>query len=156
MLDSVVAPLASVNLRYTSDVPVNLSFALFNASLVGIMTTSVDSGAQKTFSFVTPEGTKRTFTCNCSREYTLSPCLGLGIVKSIDISAQSLSLIVPENEKLALLKQDSRTVLVRGIMQLPVVMVYNPTFPFLPYQTGELAGEGLSCMKARNNVKRKG
>lgn len=156
MLDSVVAPLDSVNLRYMSDVSINLSFALFNASLVGIMTASVESGAQKTFGYVTPGGTKRTFTCNCSREYTLSPCLGLGIVKFIDISAPNLALIVPENEKFELLKQDSRTVLVRGIMQLPVVMVYSPTFPFLPYQTGELAGEGLSCMKARNNVKRKG
>ena len=156
MLDSVVAPLDSVNLRYMSDVPINLSFALFNASLVGVMTASVDSGAQKTFSFYTPQGTKTTFTCNCSREYTLSPCLGLGIVKSIDISNPSLSLIIPENEKLTLLKQDSRTILVRGMMQLPVVMVYSPSFPFLPYQSGELAGEGLSSMKARNNVKRKG
>ena len=154
---TVAAPLDSIYLRYICAVPANLSFALFNASLVAISTSDDIAMPPKTFSYITPEGDKKTFTCNCSGEYLeLSPCLGLGIVKSIDLSSCSLALIVPERERFSLAKQESLTVLIRGSIQLPIIFIYDPSSPFLPYQTGELAGEGLNSMKARNNVKRKG
>ena len=98
------------------------------------------------------------------------PCEGVAIVHSVDPIEQTLKIITTRQTFNSLLSTSSsslkgdaqyRTTLIRGSnsMTLPVVMSYHPLcgFPFMPYLTGESAGEGVSSMKVgRNNVKRKG
>ena len=85
----------------------------------------------------------------------LEPCLGLGIIRHVDILQACLQVITPiDMEKEALV--GSSWLLSKGRnLQLPLCLMYCPAFPSLPYLSGESTGEGSSQMKARSNIKRK-
>mmetsp|Transcript_1689 Transcript_1689/g.1839 ORF Transcript_1689/g.1839 Transcript_1689/m.1839 type:complete len:916 (-) Transcript_1689:12-2759(-) len=83
------------------------------------------------------------------------PCIGLGIVRAIDIQKQLIYLITPVNPIL-LNEMKDKICLVRGHLQIPSIMMFAPdVMPIHPYMSSEVTGEGSTAMKARNNVKRR-
>jgi hypothetical protein len=82
-------------------------------------------------------------------------CLGLGIVRAVDVPEGLLYLITPEDPASGF-PSDHAKRLVRGSLSIPTLLLHAPTLPCHPYLSGESAGEGGGLMKARNNVKRRG
>lgn len=89
----------------------------------------------------------------------LAPCVGLGIVRCVDVEKSLLYLITP-TPPTVLRGEGSETsthvILVRSALQLPPALLYCPDGqPAHPYMSGEVTGEGAAAMKARTNVKRR-
>lgn len=72
----------------------------------------------------------------CLAETPLAPCVGLGIVRSVDVQKQVLYVLTPE--PLEVLRQVS--VLVKGSLQLPMMMLYDPRWCSHPYYSSEAVG----------------
>ena len=164
---TLTASLSSVSLcAIPSGVPLRLILGLFNFSLAGLTSHSVSEtrtenstrGNSYTLLRYRSSLGDKDIVCDCRIGHSLSPCHGIVIVHSIDPVESSIRLLVPQHVYSFLTSKEranERTTIVRGHLSIPALMIYNSSFPFLPYQTGELAGEGIGPMKARNNVKRK-
>ena len=164
-LPCLTTPIDSVSLRTvdTLSIAFRLTLALFNCSIVGINEVFLSNNQiipMKKFNFnLNSESVE--FFCDCIGEYELRPCLGLAILHSFDTFEKEIKVMLPSDEYSYLLNASnnlsirSRTVFIRGNLQLPAVMLYNSGLFVLPYLTGELSGEGRGVMKARNNLKRK-
>lgn len=95
------------------------------------------------------------FQLCCLDQYPVSRCIGIGIIRAIDIPNQRIILCTPvdgalltaPNTKLCLLKGNNLT--------LPSLMTYAPMFPAFPYMSSESSGEGSAQLRTRNNVKRR-
>lgn len=72
----------------------------------------------------------------CLAETPLAPCVGLGIVRSVDVQKRVLYVLTPE--PLEVLRQVS--VLVKGSLQLPMMMLYDPRWCSHPYFSSEAVG----------------
>lgn len=86
----------------------------------------------------------------CLAETPLAPCVGLGIVRSVDVEKRVLYVLTPEPADV--LKDVN--VLVVGSLHLPMVMVYDPNWCSHPYFSSEVVGGGV--IKNRSNLLRKG
>lgn len=76
----------------------------------------------------------------CLAETPLAPCVGLGLVRSVDVERRVLYVLTPE--PVEVLKRVN--VLVKGAVQLPNEMVFDPSFCSQPYFSSEVvAGEVL-------------
>ena len=173
---SLKTSLSSVSLRsFTGAFSPRLVLALFNFSLVGVTISDTNDGqARRENTILRMKYPSNTGEVNVVCDYDPdgvarlppSPCEGIALVHSIDPIRQNIKMMTTSRMYNTLKSSSSkrasqfRTTLIRGsnTMTLPVVMSYHPLcgFPFMPYQTGELAGEGVGSMKVgRNNVKRK-
>ncbi|CAM9934425.1 unnamed protein product [Sphacelaria rigidula] len=85
----------------------------------------------------------------CLPETPLSPCVGLGIVRSVDVERRVLYILTPE--PLEVLKEVN--VLVKGSLQLPMEMLYDPSWCSHPYFSAEAVGGEV--IKTRNNLLRR-
>ena len=177
---SLKTSLSSVSLRsLTGSISPRLVLALFNFSLVGVHISDTskyeDSKKNTMIRLKYPSSSGEVnVLCDYDDQGVASllpiPCEGVALVHSVDPIGQNIKLITSHYTHDSLMTSSSlstkrsaqyRTTLIRGScsMTVPVVMSYHPLcgFPFMPYQTGELAGEGVGSMKVgRNNVKRKG
>lgn len=72
----------------------------------------------------------------CLAETPLAPCVGLGIVRSVDVQKRVLYVLTPE--PIEVLRQVS--VLVKGSLQLPMMMLYDPRWCSHPYFSSEAVG----------------
>ena len=86
----------------------------------------------------------------CLAETPLAPCVGLGIVRSVDVEKRVLYVLTPEPSEVL----RDVNVLVVGSLQLPMVMVYDPNWCSHPYFSSEAVGGGV--IKNRSNLLRKG
>lgn len=148
-----------------AEIPARLHLALLNASFVAITApeepprhavASLSSSSSSSSSMPSAEATfsiKHVVHSDAQQE--LSPCLGLGLVRAVDVTHERLLVITPTNPS-ALSGDAPAICLVRGNIPLPTILVHAPTLPCFPYLSGESAGEGGGFMKARTNVKRRG
>ena len=177
---SLKTSLSSVSLRsLTGSISPRLVLALFNFSLVGVHisdTSKYEINKKNTMIRLKYPSIKGEVNVLCDYDdegvagSLPTPCEGVALVHSVDPIGQNIKLITSHHTHDSLMSSSSlsikraaqyRTTLIRGScsMTVPVIMSYHPLcgFPFMPYQTGELAGEGVGSMKVgRNNVKRKG
>ncbi|CAB1116186.1 unnamed protein product [Ectocarpus sp. CCAP 1310/34] len=86
----------------------------------------------------------------CLAETPLAPCVGLGIVRSVDVEKRVLYVLTPEPPEVL----RDVNVLVMGPLQLPMVMLYDPNWCSHPYFSSEVVGGGV--IKKRNNLLRRG
>ncbi|CAN0385305.1 unnamed protein product, partial [Ectocarpus sp. 8 AP-2014] len=86
----------------------------------------------------------------CLAETPLAPCVGLGIVRSVDVEKRVLYVLTPEPPEVL----RDVNVLVMGPLQLPMVMLYDPNWCSHPYFSSEVVGGGV--IKNRNNLLRRG
>ena len=85
----------------------------------------------------------------CLAQTPLSPCVGLGIVRSVDTEKRVFYVLTPE--PVEVLK--GVNVLVVGSMQLPMVMLYDPNLCSHPYFSSETVGGEV--IKSRNYLLRR-
>lgn len=86
----------------------------------------------------------------CLAETPLAPCVGLGVVRSVDVEKRVFYVLTPEPS--GVLKDAN--VLVMGSLQLPMEMLYEPNLCAHPYFSSEVVGGGV--IKSRNNLLRRG
>jgi hypothetical protein len=146
-------PFDSIAFRFLSHDTVSprLTLAAFNASVVGI--TSNATAATAFHRFTMPSTNEFSLDIDSIRpddRASIRPCIGIGIVRVIDISEQTLCLISP-----ALLDGQACLSLLRGSLMLPTSLYYTPDLAIHPFMTAEIHGEGSNTMKPRTNVKRK-
>ena len=81
-------------------------------------------------------------------------CVGLGLVRSVDVAARTLLVLTPVHAQLL----GSVNLLLRGSITLPVELALDPSSPFrTPYVTTEALsalGTGGAVMRSRSNIKR--
>lgn len=149
-----------------AEIPTRLHLALLNASFVAITApeepprhavASLSLSASSAAAAASSQ-TAATFSIKhvlASDAQALSPCLGMGLVRAVDVTHERLLVITPTNPA-ALAGNVPAICLVRGNIPLPTILVHAPSWPCFPYMSGESAGEGGGFMKARTNVKRRG
>ena len=131
--------------------PHSLYLQAFNATLVALCTSDTDTAATQPLSSVETAGGVRIVT---SPPSPLS-CLGLAIVRAIDVSSRQLYLLTP----LPLVLMRRVRVLVRGTMELPSVLVYSREAdergqPYMP-NSALSAASGGGSVAGRKGVARK-
>jgi hypothetical protein len=171
----VVSSSSTALCSLSGEVPPTLLLAALNGSVVGIC--SSDSNVE--FSLQSKAGKRvciRQETSGGKEHLALTPCIGLGVVRSIDINnvdadgEGEVHVISPVDPRYA---DDSggslhfgsndaneplpnvQMALVQGTLALPHSLLFSPSMPCLPYMTSASAGDGSAQAKARNNVKRK-
>jgi polynucleotide 5'-kinase involved in rRNA processing len=142
------------------DLPPRLLLAALNASLVGILvlpevhSDELPSASRSRKRLRHP--TEGEFEITYATDVPTAPCVGMGIVRAVDMKNQRLILTSPVAEEL-LTRPDTVLCLVKGNnLQLPTAMVYSPLLPVFPYMSSESTGEGSAQLRTRNNVKRRG
>ena len=187
-----VAPSSAVALgSLADDVPAHLLPALMNASLVGVCesendqvlslqincSSEVNRGNNDDENIVAPAPVPAVF--NTRQELVgsvghlaMTPCIGLGVVRSINLQQKQFHLLSPIDpnkgskfcagsagrpgrEDRSQGPAASPVALVRGSMVLPVALLFSPALPCHPYLTSASAGDGAAQTRARNNVKRR-
>jgi polynucleotide 5'-kinase involved in rRNA processing len=166
------------------EIPSHLVLAVMNASLVGICTSTNyksialesededayrnayggknenDSGSGSGSSDSSDSSTKmrirmRQESHDDDGNIGMSPCLGVGVVRSIDLKNEQLHLLCPVNIS-SYIPPSNTICLIRGsAMTLPAFLIFSKTMPCHPYMTNDSAGDGALQTKARNNVKRR-
>ncbi len=155
----------------SDEIPINLLLAALNASLVGICVSNrrnwkshcLSSNVSAASNTITIQQETRNFSdTNCdSLHLGLLPCIGLALVRSVNVSSKSMHVLCPSHINSTALniiqkKYDNYGIaLIRGRMALPAFMQFSPGMPIHPYMTNDSAGDGSSQTKARNNVKRR-
>jgi polynucleotide 5'-kinase involved in rRNA processing len=142
------------------DLPPRLLLAALNASLVGILVLPAVHSSERS---IVAQSRKRLrhrtegeFEITYATDVPTAPCVGMGIVRAVDMKNQRLFLTSPVAEEL-LTRPDTVLCLVKGNnLQLPTAMVYSPLLPVFPYMSSESTGEGSAQLRTRNNVKRRG
>jgi len=187
-----VAPSSVVALgSLADDVPAHLLPALMNASLVGVCESENDQvlslqingsseanrGNNNDEMIVAPAHVPALFNTRqelvgSAGHLAMTPCIGLGVVRSINLQQNQFYLLSPidpnKGSKFCAGSADrpglegrsqrpaaSPVALVRGSMVLPVALLFSPAFPCHPYLTSASAGDGAAQTRARNNVKRR-
>ena len=95
---------------------------------------------------------------NTDNTMPLPKCIGMGIVRAIDVSNNCLYMItpVPIGRLNEISLKHGKIVLIRGMISIPPCMMSSSSSMIQsPYMSSEVTGEGSSIMKARTNVKRK-
>jgi hypothetical protein len=145
------------------DLPVRLMLAAMNASLVGILVIpAVEGYAQGSSGEPASSVCKKRlrhgeneFDLSYTTEIPILPCVGLGIIRAVDIASERILLTTPVDEQL-LMAQNTKLLLVKGNgLQVPTALTYSPLLPCFPYMSSESAGEGSAQLRTRNNVKRR-
>lgn len=167
-----------------SDIPLRLMLAAINVSLVGLLFPCASTTVQlsrnliympkshtfsisKQISDIT--NSQSSFAMDCSAEFILEPCIGVGIVRDVVIGEGDGNIIVTtcesvKNRLLSFLESNQyKPVVLMGCnIPLPSTLLYttdfyseDTTMPSYPYYSSESHGEGANAMKHRNNVKRK-
>ncbi|CAN0265017.1 unnamed protein product, partial [Hapterophycus canaliculatus] len=130
-----------------------------NGALVGLVvmpgprTWEVGSGADSGVGIGGSSGTTESPVGGalvCLAETPLAPCVGLGIVRSVDVERRVLFVLTPEPSEVL----KGVNVLVMGSLQLPMVMLHDPNWCSHPYFSSEVVGGGV--IKNRNNLLRRG
>ncbi|CAM9445586.1 unnamed protein product [Laminaria digitata] len=85
----------------------------------------------------------------CLAETPLAPCVGLGIVRSVDVEKRVFYVLTPEPVEVL----TAVNVLVVGSLQLPMVMLYDPGLCSHPYFSSETVGGEV--IKSRNYLLRR-
>ncbi|CAM9457960.1 unnamed protein product [Pylaiella littoralis] len=131
---------------------VSPSFVLhaLNGALVGLVTMPKQPGGGGGVGFAGSAEPPAGEGLICLAETPLAPCVGLGIVRSVDVDKRVLYVLTPEPSEV--LKDVN--VLVMGSLQLPMVMLYDPSLCAHPYFSSEAVGGGV--IKSRNNLLRRG
>lgn len=135
----------------------SMTIALLNASIVGILQPHVDVDVSLEFTierFNDQRNDKKfelKMKSSLDSDFTLPPCLGIGLVRSIDVSSQRLFVLTPINKISSI---DNKVILARGSIPIPSTLTNAPGLLCYPYATNEAFGEGSSNMKHRTNVKR--
>ena len=140
------------------DLPARLVLAAMNAAVVGIVTYSTKN---EELCDMFKSGKKRLrlgeqeFELSCPTTYPVAHCLGLGVIRAVDVPNQRILLTTPVPEDV-LLAAGARLCLLKGNgLQLPASLTYAPSFPCFPYMSSESTGEGSAQLRTRNNVKRR-
>jgi len=182
-----IAPASAVALgRLADDVPAHLLPALMNASLIGICETensqelllcnhnssgkNIDNDTESHLAASTIFQTRQELA-GALGHVAVTPCHGLGVVRSINLQQKQFYLLSPVDpntsswycagptDRPGMGASEGRTVspvaLVRGSMALPVSLLFASNFPCHPYLTSASAGDGAAQTRARNNVKRR-
>jgi hypothetical protein len=107
------------------------------------------------------------FQLNCSMDFVLKPCIGLGIIRNIDLIHRRFLVILPPVTTLnldhpcVLPSSDTPSHILplyfqRGNMNLPSLCLSHPQFPCSNYvRSSEIFGEGIHEMKSSRILKRK-
>jgi len=187
-------PMSAVSLRSAvTDIPPRLLLAAVNASLVGILAndsvnnppTVVRLGTASSTDGDATAGRGGGFACDldCSSRFVLQPCVGVGIVRDVDLAARCLhvispcapqllgsdlsfgntdySLHIPKGYKGRSIPNNypggslNNCCLLKSNIALPIGLLFAPDFPSNNYLSSDVSGEGAAAMKHRNNVKRK-
>jgi polynucleotide 5'-hydroxyl-kinase GRC3/NOL9 len=157
-----VVPFNSISIRTLSTgIPSRLLLAAVNASLVGIVSSngavlplSLDANQITTTPSFVHTQSQTIFNLDCEGSYNVTaPCLGLGIVRSVDIDDQNILILSPINP--SKLPKFDKTCLVTSNIALPNTMIYSPYYPCYTHLSGESNGEGSAFVKVRNNLKRR-
>lgn len=157
-----VASMPDTSLGCLSDaVATQLLPAVINASIVGVCLSGAHT--QKSITLEDSEGSTIKFRQELrdSRGHIgMSPCVGLAVVRSIDVKKSQLHILCPEALNVTaahmLLENPATSIaLIRGSMALPLLLMFSPSMPCHPYMTNDSAGDGSLQTKARNNVKRR-
>lgn len=166
------------------DLPARLMLAAVNASLVGIVAfedlppsatsasvsagVNVSAGASGELS----EGSinlcemhhrsKKSFRLggvefqlSCLDQYPVARCIGVGIIRVVDIPNQRIILCTPVDGALLTAPQTKLCLLKGNNLSLPAMLTYSPLLPTFPYMSSESSGEGSAQLRTRNNVKRR-
>lgn len=121
-------PWRTVKVSFTAGhVPPDLTLHAVNGSLVGLVSAPATPCELNDDVGAGPEGLR------CLADTPLAPCLGLGLVRSVDVARQELYVLTPE--PLDLLRRVK--VLVKGMIQLPADVLFNPDFCCCPYFSAE-------------------
>lgn len=141
-------PWRAVRIRVMNGpVPPNLVLHAINGALVGLIADpdpwNVGGKAASNRFDTAGEGLV------CLSETPLRPCVGLGVVRSVDVEQRVLYVLTPE--PLEVLK--GVNVLVRGSLQLPPDMLYDPNWCSHPYFSAEAVGGEV--IKNRNYLLRR-
>lgn len=150
-----------------------LVLAAFNASLVGIARLrheaeegeedgaglsnsrefrAGDSGVRFSLDCIDGSGTG---TGTCLPDCTRLECIGLGIVRAVDVRSSCVYITTPADIVSAFNGDRDKVFLLKGSLQLPLCFSYSPSLPTFPYMSGEVFGEGTASMKSRPNLKRR-
>jgi hypothetical protein len=133
----------------TSEIHPRMLLAAFNVSIAGMVSLPADFHTES----VNLKLNHKRFSVRHTAAAPLLPCVGVAIVRAVDIENKSLLLIPTTFNRSS--DDDNDILLVRSNTQLPMVLQYTPGQPCYPYITGEIEGEGSAVMKARTNLKRK-
>lgn len=157
-----VVPFNSIAIRTLSTgIPSRLLLAAVNSSLVGIVASNgavLPQSIDKNQIIDTPSflhtKSQTIFNLDCEGSFnSIAPCLGLGIVRSIDIDNQKMLILTPINP--SILPKFDKTCLVTSTISLPNTMIYSPYYPCYTHLSGESNGEGSTFVKSRSNLKRR-
>ncbi len=154
------APFDKISIRVNNNSPglaPRLILAVINASIVGI-TAHSSCVNDKSVTLVCPTNPSHEFnvvynTINID-DLQIIPCLGLGIIRAVDTSAESL-LIIPPLGGTLVDDSHSKLCVIRSNIAMPNIFIYGSHLPFYPYMSSESTGEGSTEMKSRTNVKRR-
>jgi polynucleotide 5'-kinase involved in rRNA processing len=103
----------------------------------------------------------KTISIQYTTNMPLLKCIGMGIIRAIDLSRQVFVLASPCSSFFPQEESAGRhgsTVLVMTMqtnIQLPTMLINGSSLPFYPFATGEIHGEGSIQAKPRSNLKRK-
>lgn len=89
-------------------------------------------------------------------DYPICSCVGLGIIRAVDVATKSFFITTPE----PLSKLKNVNVLLKGEMELPSALLLSGQIiqektPYLTTSSLAKEGSGSAEMKSRNNIKRK-
>lgn len=141
-------PWIAVRIRVMNGpVPPNLMLHAINGALVGLV---ADPDPRNVGAEAAGKGYDTTGGgLVCLEETPLRPCVGLGLVRSVDVEQRVLYILTPE--PLEVLKEVN--VLVKGSLQLPMDMLYDPNWCSHPYFSAEAVGGEV--IKSRNYLLRR-
>ncbi|CAM9271585.1 unnamed protein product [Choristocarpus tenellus] len=127
-------PWATIRICIASGpIPPDMVLHAINGAVVGLLAVGEGEG----FSGGTPEVSEEGWSNPvCLAEAPLAPCVGLGLVRSIDPVRQLLYLLSPE--PLSSLRRVN--VLVKGSLHLPAEMLYDSGSCSHPYFSSEVVG----------------
>lgn len=154
-----MVPIAAVSIRImNSAVSPNFTLLALNGALVGLLAApqyrNHTQRQQQSTQIDGEDGSSHTqIVPHCLPSNIIAPCLGLGIVRSIDMDAGILYVITPvPAERLV-----SCTVLSKGSQHLPSEMLFDGQSCCHPYLSSEaLTAGGGAAMKSRSNLQRRG
>jgi hypothetical protein len=138
------------------DLPVHMLLAAANANLVSIAVLARDELDPVQTAHLHSSDARATSLCIQSTPTVWSrPCLGLGLVRAVNLVKQHLVLTTPIHPA-QLGGQWLLLTLSTSAIKLPIAMLCGNSFPVFPYMTGEVAGEGAQALRTRPNKRRRG
>eukprot|EP01125_Pyxidicula_operculata_P006050 TRINITY_DN2115_c0_g2_i1.p1 TRINITY_DN2115_c0_g2~~TRINITY_DN2115_c0_g2_i1.p1 ORF type:complete len:932 (-),score=242.71 TRINITY_DN2115_c0_g2_i1:140-2935(-) len=148
-------PFSKVNVKFltSSDISTSQIFYALNATIIGILNDSTPYQSKRTQnSDVDKAPLIRIVENNPITNYAAIPCLGLGIIKSIDIKTNHFTVVTPIPRNLL----PKANTFHRSDMELPATLLFKESSVNIPYITADAVTKNAaaSVMKNRKFITR--